>query len=124
MDFVDADNNGYYSDHTANSEATYDFNASSAVYDATGDDDSDGESVLEGQELTVSAAAATKSKPQGILRVKGKKKKRTFKSSEMPAGAVSKMMANQQLKLIDKDDNVVLYWTGHQQVNMTVMDYS
>ena len=32
----------------ANSEATYDFNASSAVYDATGNDDSDGESVLEG----------------------------------------------------------------------------
>ena len=120
LDFVgvDDDNNGYFSDRTANSEATFDFNASSAVvYDATGDVDSDGESVLEGQELTVNAAAAaTKSPPQGILRVKGKggrRKKRVFKSSEMPAGAVSKMMANQQLRLLDQNDNVLSYWTGH-----------
>ena len=75
---VNEDNNGYFSDRTANSEATFDFNASSAVvYDATGDIDSDGESVLEGQELTVNAAAAaTKSPPQSILRVKGKGKRR------------------------------------------------
>ena len=56
--------------------------------------------------------------------MKGKRKKKLFKSSEMPAGAVSKMMANQQLRLMDKDDNVVSYWTGHQQANMAVMDYS
>ena len=120
--FVDEDDNGYYFDCTANSEATYNFNASSAVYDATGDNDSNGESVLEGQELTVSAAAATKSRPQSILKVKGKKQKKIFRASEMPAGAVSKMMANQQLRLMDKDDNVVSYWTAH--ANMAVMDYS
>ena len=90
LDFEDDNGDGYYSDYTANSEATYDFNASLAVYDATGDGDSDGESVLEGKELTVSAAAATKSRPQSILKVKGKKKKKVFKSSELPAGAVSK----------------------------------
>ena len=120
--FVDEDDNGYYFDCTANSEATYNFNASSAVYDATGDNDSNGESVLEGQELTVSAAAATKSRPQSILKVKGKKQKKIFRASEMPAGAVSKMMANQQLRLINKDDKVVSYWTMHAK--MVVMDHS
>ena len=40
----------------------------------------------------------------------------------MPVGAVSKMMANQQLKLFDKDDKVVSYWTMHAK--MVVMDYS
>ena len=40
----------------------------------------------------------------------------------MPLGAVSKMMANQQLRLMDKDDNVVSYWTMH--VKMAVIDYS
>ena len=123
LDF-EINGDGYYSDCTANSEATYDFNASSAVvYDATGDD-SDGESVLEGQELTVNTAA-TKSRPQSILRVKGKggkkKKKRIFRASEMPAGAVSKMMANEQFRLMDKDDKVVSYWTTN--VSMAVMDY-
>ena len=126
------DDNGYFSDQTANSEATYDFNASSAlVYDATDDGNSDGESVLEGQELTVNAAAAaaatkSKSTPPGILKVRGngrRRKKQIFKSSEIPAGAVSKMMANQQMRLIDQNDNVVSYWTGHQ-ASMTVMDYS
>ena len=76
LDFVDENDNGYYSDCTANSEATYDFDASSSVYDATGDDDSNRESVLDGQELTVSAAAATKSRPQSILKVIGKNQKK------------------------------------------------
>ena len=40
----------------------------------------------------------------------------------MPAGVVSKMMANKQLKLMD-GDKVVSYWTGHQ-ASMAVMDYS
>ena len=39
----DEDDNGYFSDRTANSETTYDFNASSAlVYDATDNGNSDG----------------------------------------------------------------------------------
>ena len=56
--------------------------------------------------------------------MKGKKKKKVFKSSEMPTGAVAKMLANQQLRLIDKDNKVISYWTGHQQASMAVMDYS
>ena len=61
LDF-ELDGDDYYSDYTANSEATYDFNASSAVvYDATGDNDSDGESVLEGQELTVKRSSSSSS---------------------------------------------------------------
>ena len=63
------------------------------MYDATGDDDSNGESVLEGQELNVSAETATKSRVPSILT--GKTRKKLYKSSKMPAGAVSKMMANQ-----------------------------
>ena len=74
LDFVDEDGDGYYSDYTANSEATYDFNVHSSVYDTTTDDDSNGESVLEGKELTVSAAAATKSRPPSVL--KGKTSRR------------------------------------------------
>ena len=72
--------------------------------------------------MTVSAAAAMKSRPQSILRVKGKKKKKIFRASKIPAGAVSKIMANQQLRLINKDDKVVLYMT--MAGNMAVMDYS
>ena len=126
LDF-EMDGDGYYSDCTANSEATFDFNASSAVvYNTTGDNDSDGESVLEGQELIGNAAAAaTKSQPQSILKVKGKggrKKKRIFRASEMPAGAVSKMIANEQFRLMKKDNKVLFYWTAN--VSMAVMDYS
>ena len=39
----------------------------------------------------------------------------------MPAGAVSKMMANKQLRLMN-EDKVHLYWTMHAK--MAVMDYS
>ena len=64
LDFVDEDGDEYYSDYTANSEATYDFNVHSSVYDTTtADDDSNGESALEGSEFRVSAAAAKKTRP-------------------------------------------------------------
>ena len=46
---------GYYSDYTANFEATFDFNANSTVYDT--DNNSNGESVIEEKELNVNAAA-------------------------------------------------------------------
>ena len=65
------------------------------MYDTTGDDDSNGESVLEGQELNVSAAAATKEKPPSNLRKKRPRRKKLYRSSEMPAGAVSKILVNQ-----------------------------
>ena len=97
IDFVDADDDGYYSDCKANSEATYDFNAHFTVYDNTGDDDGNGEGVLEGKKLNASAAAAAKSRPPSIL--KGKTWKKLYKSSEMPAGAVSKIMAKKTAKI-------------------------
>ena len=49
LEFEDEDGEGYYSDYTANSEATYDFNVHSSVYDTTtANDDNNGEIVLEG----------------------------------------------------------------------------
>ena len=121
LEFEDENGDGYYSDYTANSKATYDFNVHSSVYDTTGDDDSNGESVLEGKELNVSAAAATKARPSSILRGKSPRRKKLYKSSEMLAGAVPKMMASKQLKLMD-GDKVVSYMT--MAGNMAVMDYS
>ena len=66
LEFEDDNGEGYYSDYTANSEATYDFNIHSSVYDTTDDDDSNEESVLEGKELNVNAAAATKPRPTKV----------------------------------------------------------
>ena len=40
----------------------------------------------------------------------------------MPAGAVSKMMANEQFRVMDNNDNIVSYWTAN--VSMVVMDCS
>ena len=96
----------------------YQFNVNSSLFDTTADDDSNGESVLEESELNVNAAAAKKIRPS-IL--KGKRKKKIFKASEMPAGAVPKMMASKQPKLMD-GDKVVSYMT--MAGNMVVMDYS
>ena len=70
------------------------------MYDtATDDDDSNGESVLEGSELNVNAITARKPKSKSIL--KGKWKKKIFKANEMPAGAVPKMMTSKQLEMRD-----------------------
>ena len=75
LEFEDEDGEGYYSDYTANSEAMYDYNVHSSVYDTTtAGDDSNGESVLEGSELNVNAAAATKARPSSILKQKQRKK--------------------------------------------------
>ena len=68
------------------------------MYNTTVDDDSNGESVLEGNELNVSTAVTTKARPSSILRGKSPRRKKLHKSSEMPAGAVPKMMASKQLK--------------------------
>ena len=86
------DNDGYESDFTANSKGIFQFNVNSAMFDTTASDNSNGEIVIEGRYLNVNAAATTKKVGRpGILKRKGR---RTFKSSEMPAGAVGKMTTN------------------------------
>ena len=81
-------NAGYESDFTTNSKGTFQSNVNSTIFDATTDDDSNGEIILEGCDLNVNMAVAIKKqRPPSILKGKGR---RTFKSSEMPAGAVSK----------------------------------
>ena len=90
------------------------------MYDTAADDDSNGDSVLEGSELNVNAAAARKPRPMSILKG-NRRKKKIFKASEKPACAVPKMMASKQLKLMD-GEKVVSYWT--MAGNMAVMDYS
>ena len=82
------------------SEGTYQFNVNSFVVDTTAHDDINGESVLEGNELNINTAAARKPRPTSILR---KRIKKVLKASEMPAGAVSKMMTSKQLNLMDVD---------------------
>ena len=122
MEFKDEDGEGYYSDCTANSEATYDFNVHSSVYDTTtADDDSNGESVLKGSELNVNAAAARKARPTSIL--KQKRKKKIFKTSEMPAGAVPKMMASKQMLVMTPDGKKVAA-SITMATNMATIDYS
>ena len=117
LEFVDSDGDGYYSDCTANSEGTWGLNVNSAMFDTTTDNNSNGESVLEGSDLTVNAAAAKKQRPS-IL--KGSRRK-ILKSSEMLAGAVPKMMASKQLKVMD-GDKVAAYLT--YSTKMTNIDYS
>ena len=102
MEFEDGDDNGYYSDCTANSEGIYQFDIKSAMFDTTAYD-SNGESVVEGSDLNVNAAAAKKQRPS-ILR---NRKKKILKASEMPAGAVPKMMANKQMKVMTPEGNKV-----------------
>ena len=118
MEFEDGDGDGYYSDCTANSEGTYQFIVNSSVHSTTANDDSNGESVLEGSDLNVNAAAAKKPQPTSILR---NRKKKILKASELPAGAVSKMMASKQLKVMD-GDKVVSYMT--YAGNMANVDHS
>ena len=99
MEFEEGDANRYYSDCTANSEDEQNqFNVNSSLFDTTINDDSNGESVLEGSDLNVNAAAEKKPRPTSILR---DKKKKILKASEILAEAVSKMMASKQLKLMD-----------------------
>ena len=90
MEFEDGDGDGYYSDCTANSEGTYHFDTNSTMFDTTADDNSNEKSVAEGSDLDVNAAAAKKQQPS-ILR---NRKKKPFKSNEMPVGVIPKMMAS------------------------------
>ena len=53
IEFVDSD--GYESDYTNNSEGTFKFVANSTMFDTT-DNDSNGESVIEGTKFNVNAA--------------------------------------------------------------------
>ena len=111
MEFEDGDGDGYYSDCTAISTGTYHFNANSAILDTTTDDNSNGESVVEGSDMNVNVAAAEKQRPI-ILKQKGNRKKQILKASEMPAGAVPKMMASKQMKVMTPEgDKVAAYLT-------------
>ena len=96
IEFHDSD--GYESDFTANSKGIYQCNANSAMFDATSNDNSNGEVVLEGSNLNVNAATATKQQRLPSI-LKGRTRK-PFKSSKMPAGAISKIMANEQFQVI------------------------
>ena len=118
LEFEHGDGDGYYSDCTANSEGTYQFNINSTMFDAT-DNDINGESVVEGNDLNVNAAAAKKQRP-GILR---NRKKKILKASKMPAGAVPKVMASKQMLVMTPDGaKVAAYLTF--SVNMANIDYS
>ena len=97
MKFYDSD--GYESDFTANSEGTFQFNVNFTMFDTTADNNSNGEVIIEGSDLNVNAAAATKKVGRPSI-LKGKVRK-TFKSSKMPAGVVGKKMTNKQFKVID-----------------------
>ena len=121
-EFEDKDSEAYYSDCTANSEGTYQFNVHSSVYDTTtADDGSNGESILEGTELNVNAAAAKKARARSILIGKSRKKK-IFKAIEMPAGASPKMMASKKLEVRDPVINdLVPYMT--YAAKMATIDY-
>ena len=67
------------------------------MYDTT-DDDNNGEGILVGTELNVNAVASG-------TKLKKKKDKKTYKSSEMPAAAPAKMMANKQYEVRDPVTN-------------------
>ena len=123
LEFEGEDGEGYYSDCTATSEATYNFNVHSSVYDTTtADDDSNGESVLEGSELNVNAAAAKKTRPS-ILKGKSSRRKKLYKSNEMPAGAVPKMMASKQLEVRDPVTNELVSYITYA-AKMATINYS
>ena len=101
------------------------FNANSAVYDATDNVNSNGK-IIEGSQydLNVNAAAATKTK--GILRqAKGQRKQpRTLsKSLEMPVGSVVKMMVSKQDAVIDRKTSRTKGYFIYS-ARMTNIDYS
>ena len=114
------DNEGYESNFTANSEGTFQFDVNSVMFDTTADDNINGE-IIEGSDLNVNAAAATKKqRPPSILKGRGR---RTFKSSEMLVGAVPKMTANKQFKVIDPITEKVIGWMTYT-AKVTNIDYS
>ena len=115
----DGDGDGYYSDCTADFEVTHSFDVNSVMFNTT-TDDSNWESIVEGGDFNdVNAAAAKKQQPS-ILR---NRKNKILKASEMPAGAVSKMMTSKQMKMMTPEcDSVAAYLTFSG--NMANIDYS
>ena len=108
----------YCSDYTANMQNTEGmyvlppkFNANSTEFDTTASINSNGEmdGVPSQYDLNINAAAVLKSK--GILcnNQKGRRSPRPprvlTKSSEIPAGAVAKMMTNKQDRVVNKQGN-------------------
>ena len=88
------------------------------MFDTTANDNSNRESVLEESDLIVRAAAAKKHR-SSIL--KGNRSKKILRASEMPVGAVSKIMASKQMKVMDRDKaSAYLTYAG----NMVNIDYS
>ena len=92
------------------------------MYDTIANDDSNGESVLEGSELNVNTAAAKKTR-LSILKGKSSRRKKLYKSSEMPAGAFPKMMASKQLEVRDPDTNKLVSYMTYA-AKMTNIHYS
>jgi len=111
------DSDGYESDFTHNSEGTFQFVVNSTIYDTT--DNEDGEGVSEGTKLNVNAAAASTKPKKSVLKRRGKE---IFKLSEIPAAAVARMMASEQVRMIDKNDNEMGWMT--YAAKMTVIDYT
>ena len=75
--------------------------------------------VLVGTELNVNAAASgTK-----LTKLKKKKDKKTFRSSEMPAPAPAKMLANKQYEVRDADTNERVSYITYAS-KMAVTDYT
>ena len=66
MEFEDGDGDRNYSDCTANSEGVFYFDTNSAMFDTTANNNSNGESVVEGSDLNVNAAAAKKQRPSNL----------------------------------------------------------
>ena len=94
------------------------------MYDTTtADDDSNGESVLKGSKLNVNVVAARKARPTSILKGKSSRKKKLYKSSEMPAGAVPKMMTSKQLEVRDPVTNELVSYMTYA-AKMATIDYS
>ena len=105
IEFDDSDSDGYNSDFTTKSKGIFQFNANSAIVNTTANNNSNGKIILAGSDWNVNAAAATKKERPSIL--KGNRRN-NFKSNEMPTGAISKIMANKQVKMMD-GDNVAGY---------------
>ena len=59
MEFDNSDGDGCNFYFTVNSEGTFEFNANSAMFDTTADNNSNGEIIIEGSDLNVNATAAT-----------------------------------------------------------------
>ena len=127
LEFNDSDS--YESDFTANSEGKFQFDANSAMFDTTADDSSNRE-IIEGTDLNVNAAAVAKQqRPMSIL--KGRRRK-SFKSSEMPAGSIAKMMANEQFQVVHPKTKKIagsMTYASKQanieyQANVAAIDYS